>query len=144
MIYVFSKKSANYSRKDVRQEGKKAYKDTRNTGTSTVYGEKTQVPRSNEEGQRCARSVLKIDCDKTKGIHPTQKPKELYTFLLERYCIPGGTILDPTAGSFNSCFAAHDLGLKSIGIEKNEEFHSLAQKKLVDISQSSEILMDTA
>jgi site-specific DNA-methyltransferase (adenine-specific) len=138
MIYVFSKKSAHYVRKDVREEGKKAYKDNRNTGTSTVYGEKTQVPRSNEEGQRCARSVLKIDCDKAKGIHPTQKPLALYTFLLERYCPPQGTMLDPTAGSFNSCFAAQALGLKCIGIEMNEEFFTAAQKKIVD----TDILME--
>jgi DNA modification methylase len=137
MIYVFSKKSASYIRKDVRQEGKKAYKDNRNTGTSSVYGDKTQVPRSNEEGQRCARSVLKFDCDKSKGIHPTQKPMELYTFLLERYCPPGGTVLDPTAGSFNACFAAQALGLKSIGIEMNEEFFNRAHTR-----KSSELIVE--
>jgi DNA modification methylase len=57
-----------------------------------------------------------------KGQHPTAKPAELYKWLLERYCPEGGTMLDPTAGSFNSCFVAKELGLKSIGIEKDAGF----------------------
>ena len=141
MVYVFSKKSAFYARKDVVDEGKKAYKDNRNTGTSTVYGKKTQVPRSNKEGVRCARSVLKIDCDKSKGIHPTQKPMEVYEFLLERFCPIGGTVLDPTAGSFNSCFVAQKLGLKSIGIEMNKEFFNSAEKKLAHMGEFGDTLV---
>jgi DNA modification methylase len=141
MIYVFSEKAAHYTRKDIHQEGKKAYKDNRKTSSSTVYGEKKQVPRGNDEGVRCARSVLTINCDKSKGIHPTQKPLELYTFLLERYCPLGGTILDPTAGSFNSCFAAEKLGLQCIGIEMNAEFFQQAQEK-IRLASSSEFLME--
>jgi site-specific DNA-methyltransferase (adenine-specific) len=63
---------------------------------------------------------------KTKGGHPTAKPLELYTWLLERYCPSGGTVLDPTAGSFNSVRAATALGLKAIGIEKDEGFFTTA------------------
>lgn len=139
MIYVFSKKSAHYTRKDVFQEGKKAYSDKRDSGTSSIYGEKSQVPRSNLEGQRCARSVIKFDGDKGKGVHPTQKPLELYTFLLERYCPTNGVMLDPTAGSFNSCFAAQKLGIKCIGIEMNKEFYDLAQGKVSNLINEDEI-----
>jgi site-specific DNA-methyltransferase (adenine-specific) len=63
-----------------------------------------------------------------KGNHPTQKPIELYKWLLERYCCSGGTVLDPTAGSFNSYFAAEELGLNPIGIEMNKEFFDKANQ----------------
>jgi len=58
--------------------------------------------------------------------HPTQKPAELYEWLLSRYCPEGGTILDPTAGSFASCFVAQKLGLNAIGIEMNDAFYEKA------------------
>jgi DNA modification methylase len=35
-------------------------------------------------------------------------------------------VLDPTAGSFTSCFVAEKLGLKAIGIEKDEGFYEKA------------------
>lgn len=74
------------------------------------------------EGIRCAKSVVEVANKRSKGQHPTAKPVELYEWLLTRYCPEGGTMLDPTAGSFNSCFVAKELGLKAIGIEKDEKF----------------------
>ena len=76
---------------------------------------------------KCSKSVIEVANKKSKGNHPTQKPSELYEWLLKRYCPAEGTILDPTAGSFTSCFTAQKLGLKSIGIEMNEEFYNKAQ-----------------
>jgi site-specific DNA-methyltransferase (adenine-specific) len=77
---------------------------------------------------KCSKSVVEIQNKKGKGNHPTQKPEELYEWLLKRYCPGEGTILDPTAGSFTSCFTAQKLGLKSIGIEMNNEFYEKAIK----------------
>jgi DNA modification methylase len=37
-------------------------------------------------------------------------------------------MLDPTAGSFTSCFTANKLGFKSIGIEMNEAFFKKAEE----------------
>jgi DNA modification methylase len=69
-------------------------------------------------------------CHKT---HPTQKPEELYRWLLERYCPAGGTVLDPTAGSFNACFVAKELGLKAIGMEKDHGFFYKALVRLLKL-----------
>jgi DNA modification methylase len=63
-----------------------------------------------------------------KNTHPTEKPKELYEWLLRRYCKHGGTVLDPTAGSFNSIKVAKELGLKGIGIEMDNNFFANSLK----------------
>jgi site-specific DNA-methyltransferase (adenine-specific) len=68
------------------------------------------------------KSVIEIANKKGKGNHPTQKPKDLYKWLIERYSKEGDTVLDPTAGSFNSVATAHELNRKAIGIEMNKEF----------------------
>ena len=78
--------------------------------------------RIDDEGKRCVKSVIEIGNKKAKGNHPTQKPTELYEWLLKRYCPENGTMLDPTAGSFNSCFTAKAMNLKAIGIEKDQTF----------------------
>jgi len=65
-----------------------------------------------------------------KQHHPTEKPEELYEWLLRRYVPDNGTVLDPTAGSFNSCFVADRLGYTAIGIEKDEAFFEKAVKRL--------------
>ncbi len=84
--------------------------------------------RKDIEGKRCLRSVIKVGGPKLKNQHPTQKPLELYKMLIERYSPIGGTVLDPTAGSYNSCFAAQALGRNAIGIEMNDLFYEKARR----------------
>jgi len=68
---------------------------------------------------------------KTKsGNHPTEKPKDLYEWLLSRYCPKDGLVLDPTAGSFNSIIVARELGIRGIGIEKDDKFFWTAVNKI--------------
>jgi site-specific DNA-methyltransferase (adenine-specific) len=130
MIYVFSKKGAFYKRVDILGDFK-ASSAVGNVGGS-VYdcsngGRKQPIKRNGtREGIRCVKSVVEIANKRAKGNHPTQKPAELYEWLLKRYCPEGGTILDPTAGSFASCFVAKTLGLNAIGIEKDEKFYEKA------------------
>jgi len=127
MIYVFSKKGANYKRVDIEGDfppyvGSHSAAKIYNLGKPNLEGYKKV-----DNNKRCVKSVISINNETNKGKHPTQKPAELYEWLLKRYCPAEGTILDPTAGSFTSCFTAQKLGLKAIGIEMNEEFYNKAQ-----------------
>jgi site-specific DNA-methyltransferase (adenine-specific) len=87
-----------------------------------VFSKKGAYYKRVNDGNRCVKSVIEIANKKGKGNHPTAKPTELYEWLLKRYCPENGTILDPTAGSFNSCFTAKAMNLKAIGIEKDQTF----------------------
>jgi site-specific DNA-methyltransferase (adenine-specific) len=73
---------------------------------------------------------VEVSNKKGKGNHPTQKPVELYRWLIERYSKEGDTVLDPTAGSFASVFTAVDLNRKGIGIEKDKAFYEKAVSSL--------------
>jgi site-specific DNA-methyltransferase (adenine-specific) len=125
MIYVFSKKGANYYRKDIEGDFKAncGFKGDRST---KQYGnvELVDTARPNNEGKRCALSVINNGTSMRKGGHPTEKPVELYKFLIERYSNEGDTILDPTFGSGNSGLASTELKRKYIGIEKDEKFYN--------------------
>lgn len=85
------------------------------------------------DGVRCPLSVIPITGKNSHSTHPTQKPEEIYEWLLSRYCPEGGTVLDPTAGSFNSIAVADRLGLKGIGIEKDIPFFNKAIQRFFGV-----------
>jgi site-specific DNA-methyltransferase (adenine-specific) len=125
LIYVFSKKGAYYKRIDIEGDFKESVREghVRSDSETTIYGGSYRTPSKSNKGVRCVKSVIDVSNEGNRGErHPTQKPAELYEWLLKRYCPDGGTILDPTAGSFTSCFVAKKLGLKAIGIEKDAGF----------------------
>lgn len=111
MIYVFSKAGAKYYRKDIDSPGKQKFK-------------------------RCVLSVIQNSTSATRGGHPTEKPCDLYKFLIERYSKEGDTILDPTFGSGNSVFTAVELKRNAIGIEKDKKFYDKAKEKIEQYNSS--------
>jgi len=133
MIYIFSKAGAFYERVDEDAPGK----GQRTDGASdtprkdNMFG--TGLKRSNgaPQDKACVKSVIQIKKVgvKTQG-HPTEKPSELYKWLIERYCPVGGTVLDPTFGSGNSVFTAFAMGRNAIGIEKDDTFFKKAEERL--------------
>jgi DNA modification methylase len=70
---------------------------------------------------RCSLSIIRDRLDRYKS-HPTAKSVNLYKWLISRYSNEGDTVLDPTAGSFNSGRAAIELKRSYIGIEKDAKF----------------------
>jgi DNA modification methylase len=122
LIYVFSKKGAFYKRVDIQGNFPKPSPSGTGNAGGSVYGKIKQNNDEDRTGIRCVKSVIEISNKKGKGNHPTQKPVELYKWLLERYSNEGDTVLDATAGSFNSVFTAHDLKRNAIGIEKDNTF----------------------
>jgi site-specific DNA-methyltransferase (adenine-specific) len=131
MVYVFSKKGAFYKRIDEPDETMKPRKSVeRENTTRTIRGHLEKIiPAATDGGKRVVLSVVRFRRGVRKGAnHPTEKPVELYKWLLERYVPTGGTVLDPTAGSFNSVRAAVDLGLTAIGMEKDDTFYERARK----------------
>jgi len=104
MIYVFSKKGSFY---------KMIKNDT---------PDKKKRWRAVEDGKRCPVSVIHFNMKQDKR-HSTAKPIELLKWLIERYSNEGDTVLDPTAGSFNSGRASLELGRNYIGMEMDKDFY---------------------
>ena len=54
--------------------------------------------------------------------HPTQKPVELYAWLLKHYATSGDRIFDPMMGSQSSRTAAYKMGFDYVGCELDKEY----------------------
>lgn len=59
-----------------------------------------------------------------KKIHPTQKPVELYKWLLTKYAKEGDKILDTHLGSGSIAIACYDYGYELIGCELNQGYYN--------------------
>jgi site-specific DNA-methyltransferase (adenine-specific) len=62
--------------------------------------------------------------------HPTQKPEKLIAKLILASCPENGIVLDPFLGSGTTSVVAKKLGRNYVGIEVNEEYCCLAEKRL--------------
>jgi site-specific DNA-methyltransferase (adenine-specific) len=134
MIYIFSKAGAFYERKDIEGDFPNSLVSKKILMRKTITGQMVPKILKDNTGKRCALSVInninKYSNDRINKQHPTEKPEDLYRFLIERYCPPGGTVLDPTFGSGNSVFTAFSMGRTAIGIEKDISFYTKAEKRL--------------
>jgi site-specific DNA-methyltransferase (adenine-specific) len=68
--------------------------------------------------------LFKFDNRTGDKIHPTQKPVELYAYLLKKYAKEGDRIFDPMMGSQSSRIAAYKLGFDYVGCEIDAKFFS--------------------
>jgi DNA modification methylase len=67
-------------------------------------------------------------------LHPTQKPLSVLMPIIETFSAPGGTVLDPFAGSGSTLLAAKTLGRNYIGIELDAGYHAVASRRLTATS----------
>ena len=68
--------------------------------------------------------------NKEERIHPTQKPKALYEWLLMNYAESGNKIIDTHLGSGSIALACYDLKFDLVGIEIDNEYFQKASKRL--------------
>ena len=70
--------------------------------------------------------------NKEHRIHPTQKPVQLYKWLLKTYANEGDKILDTHLGSGSIAIACHDLGFDLTACELDTDYYNAAMKRIDD------------
>ena len=63
-------------------------------------------------------------------IHPTQKPKKLYEWILKNYAKEGDKILDTHLGSGTIAIACHNLKYDLTACELDKDYYDAAMKRL--------------
>lgn len=73
-------------------------------------------------------------------VHPAQKPLELMEWIVQNYTAAADTILDPFCGSGTTGVAAMKLGRRFIGIEKDERYYRISEKRIRDAESQPALL----
>jgi site-specific DNA-methyltransferase (adenine-specific) len=72
----------------------------------------------------------KMGNSKEKRIHPTQKPIDLYKWILDKYAKQGDKILDTHLGSGSIAIACHDYGFELTCCELDKEYFDKAMERI--------------
>ena len=83
------------------------------------------------QGGKSKSNVLEYPKD-SDHYHPTQKPVALLEDLIQTFSNPGDTVLDFTMGSGSTGVACANTGRDFIGIELDEGYFDIAQKRISD------------
>lgn len=122
-INVFCKGSAPYNPQDL----KPFNKTVRRGSNGSNFGESGN--ENFQEFTNYPRSILRYPTD-PKPVHPTQKPVALMEYLIRTYTNEGDTVLDNTMGSGTTGVASVNTGRKFIGIERDDKYFAIAQKRI--------------
>ena len=141
-IVVFCEKTAPYfpqmTKGDLHTRGGKYNR------TSDNYGDFNY--KEYESDERYPTTVLNIKCQSDSCVtykqrpnrlttHPTQKPVELYKYLVRTYTNEGDTVLDITMGSGTTGVACVQTGRNFIGIEIDPTYFAIAEKRIKEAQQ---------
>lgn len=105
----------------------------------TSFKRATRIIRYMWHGMNQGKSITEghiMQGDKRKNevrIHPTQKPVNLYKWILMNYAKQGDKILDTHVGSASSLIACYQMGFDYMGFEKDKMYYDKANKRLEDI-----------
>lgn len=81
------------------------------------------------------RQIQEFSYDKEK-LHPTQKPVALLEYLVKTYTNEGDFVLDNCMGSGSTGVACVNTGRRFIGMELNEGYFEIAQKRINEAASS--------
>jgi site-specific DNA-methyltransferase (adenine-specific) len=101
--------------------------NTETIGVDLIGDKKTRY-------ERFPTSIIKFQRDKS-GLHPTQKPVALMEYLIKTYTNEGDLILDNCMGSGTTGVACINTGREFIGIEKDEEYCKIANKRIEEAKE---------
>ena len=70
--------------------------------------------------------------NKSEKFHPTQKPPQLYKWLLDKYAKEGDKILDTHLGSGSIAIACYDYGFDLTACELDKEYFDKAMERITN------------
>lgn len=126
-VLIFYKNLPTYN--PIKIKGKLIKKCTKAKQTSN-YNDASNRPEPYMSDEYYPTSILEISNSRTKDGHPTQKPVVLFEYLIKTYSNEGELILDNCMGSGTTAVACVNTKRKFIGIEINQEYVIMANKRL--------------
>ena len=132
-VLVFGEGTNTYN---PQMEEGEPYVDVRKSGRSYVNGNEHNLGFKNEdyemvnEGERYPLSVLDFLSYGVEGQHPTQKPLNLFEYLVKTYTNEGDLVLDNVAGSGTTGVACQNTDRDYILIEQEQKYVDIIRDRL--------------
>lgn len=129
-ILVFYKKLPVYNPQKTKGH-KPVNKYIKHQDDGSNYGKTNIGISGGGSTERYPRSVLTFSSDKQRlSLHPTQKPVELFEYLIKTYSNEDDVVLDNCIGSGTTAIACINTNRNFIGFENNEEYFNIAIERI--------------
>lgn len=97
---------------------------------NVIGGESLEKNEGYYSDQYYPINIIDLYNPKTDRIHPTQKPVELFEYLVKTYTDENFTVLDNCIGSGTTAVACLNTNRNFIGIEKDDKYFEIATKRV--------------
>lgn len=135
-ILVFYKKQPIYNPQKIKREDKDKRKAVnKHYSKPEILGGNISIEVIDTTGElKHPSSVIKIN--RQQGLHPTQKPTQLFEKLIRSYTNEGETVLDNCAGSGTTAIACLNTNRQFIVMEKEQKYYDIILKRVADFNKN--------
>jgi site-specific DNA-methyltransferase (adenine-specific) len=136
-ILLFYKNQPTYN--DLKFKVDEKYIDKRKNINDSFYKNghyKGVMKRKEDDGLRHPQSVLPFNSVWKKDMHPTEKPTELFEWLIKSYTNESEIVLDNCAGSGTTAIACLNTKRNYILMEKEQKYFDVINKRIQDYTSS--------
>lgn len=132
-INVFYKKQCTYNPQMTSYDGPLRSNKIKDGKLGVLVDSQNRKPNEYQDtGLRYPLQIVQFKRDiLSSNLHPTQKPVALMEYLVRTYTDEGDTVLDFTMGSGTTGIACQNLNRHFIGIEMDDNYFRIAQKRLL-------------
>ena len=137
-IVVFSKKPHFYNPQMVKRD---KVKKSKNYGTGESFGgTREKEDKVYTYTHTYPKSIIEISNARQKGkVHPTQKPVELFEYLIKTYTNKGETVLDNCMGSGTTAIACINTERNFIGFELDKTYYEKSLERIKNHTTQTDI-----
>ena len=137
-IVVFSKKPHFYNPQMVKRD---KVKKSKNYGTGESFGgTREKEDKVYTYTHTYPKSIIEISNARQKGkVHPTQKPVELFEYLIKTYANEGETVLDNCMGSGTTAIACMNTERNFIGFELDKTYYEKSLERIKNHAPQTDI-----
>jgi len=125
-ILVFYQKLPKYN---PQYEYREPYLRNVSNRSSSNYGKYIESGSASPDGRRFPGNVIQFTTV-SKTIHPTQKPVELFKYLIKTYTDAGELVVDICAGSGTTAVACIHTGRRFLCFENAPEYFAVASERI--------------
>ena len=111
-------------------KGKKNHNSISRTYNYNIYNDTIKENVNTSDIHYPKNIIYQPSINRTKLLHPTQKPVALIEYLIKTYTNEGEIVLDFAAGSGTTGVAAMETNRKCVLIEKEEKYCEITIKRL--------------
>jgi len=127
-IVVFYRQQPTYN---PQKEKGEPYKGRNVKNRTEAWSNYSNVKGNDNDGFRFPRSVIYFKSgDRDGALHPTQKPIDLFRYLIRTYSNPGETVFDGYSGSGTTAIACIKENRNFIGCELNKEYYDKSMERI--------------